>query len=143
MNKMFMRRDTQAWIMQTWVGFGIAVLLCVAGVWELPSQTLDRAFMAIGMFFVLSSTFTLSKTLRDNQDEQVDTPAWVIQVWASFGISVSLTAWGIIRMTGIEGWHKGFLAGSCLFLLSASFSLAKTLRDKHEADLIENGTSKE
>lgn len=137
MNKMYVRRDTQSWMMQTWISFAIAFCLCVVAVWNLPSDTLDRAFVAVGMFFVLSSTFTLSKTLRDNQNENVDTPAWIIQVWAAFGIATTLTAWGMFRMN-IDSWLKWFLVGSCIFLLSAAFSLAKTLRDRHEADVIES-----
>jgi hypothetical protein len=141
MSNMYVRRDTQAWVMQTWISFATAFTLCVVAVWNLPSDTLDRAFVAVGMFFVLSATFTLSKMMRDNQDESVDTPAWVIQVWASFGIAISLTAWGMFRMN-VDGWLKAFLIGSCLFLLSSAFSLAKTLRDSHEADVIESAPSK-
>ena len=140
MNKMYVRRDTQAWVMQTWISFAVAFALCTVAVWNLPSDTLNRAFVAVGMFFVLSSTFTLSKMMRDNQDERVDTPAWVIQVWASFGIAISLTAWGLFRMN-IDQWLKWFLIGSCLFLLSSAFSLAKTLRDNHEADVIEGSSA--
>lgn len=141
MSNMYVRRDTQAWVMQTWISFAIAFTLCVVAVWNLPSNTLDRAFVAVGMFFVLSSTFTLSKMMRDNQNENVDTPAWVFQVWAAFGIAVSLTAWGMFRMN-IDFWLKWFLIGSCLFLLSSAFSLAKTLRDRHEADVIESAPRK-
>ena len=140
MSNMIVRRDTQAWVMQTWISFALAFCLCVVAVWNMPSETLDRAFVSVGMFFVLSSTFTLSKTIRDNQNETVDTPAWLVQVWASFAIAVSLTAWGMFRMK-IDPWHKWFLIGACLFLLSSAFSLAKTLRDSHEADIIESKPS--
>lgn len=136
MSNFFVKRDTSSWIIQTWAAFAIAVFLCVVALWQMPSASLDRAFMAIGMLFVLSSTFTLSKTIRDNQEEQVDTKFWIVQVWCAFAFSIALTAWGIFRMN-IEPWHKWFVVASSIFLLSAAFSLAKTLRDKHDADVIE------
>ena len=132
---MEIRRDTSAWILQTWLSFAIAFFLCIVAVWNMPSATLDRAFLAVGMFYVLSATFTLSKTIRDNAQEKLDTPSWIIQVWLSFGIAVSLTGWGIFRMN-VEYWHKWFVLGSCIFLLSAAFTLAKTMRDNHEADIL-------
>lgn len=132
---MEIRRDTSAWILQTWISFAIAFFLCIVAVWNMPSATLDRAFLAVGMFYVLSATFTLSKTIRDNAQEKIDTPSWVIQVWLSFAIAVSLTGWGIFRMN-VEYWHKWFVMGSCVFLLSAAFTLAKTMRDNHEADIL-------
>ena len=46
-----------------------------------------------------------------------DSKPWQVQVWASFLIAVFLCA---VR------W---------LYLITCSFTLAKTLRDRHEADL--------
>lgn len=138
---MIVRRDTQAWIMQTWISFIVAIGLCAIAIWNMPSESLDRAFAAIGMFFVLSSTFTLSKTLRDNQEQKIDTQGWIFQVWIAFLVSVTLTGWGIYRMQ-IGDWQKWFVVASCLFLLSSAFTLAKTMRDKHEADLINDNSIK-
>lgn len=134
------RRDTSAWILQVWAAFGIAVTLCVVGIWNIPSEGLDRAFVAIGFLFCLSAAFGVAKTVRDNRDEQVDTPAWVFQVWAAFAIAVCVTAWGLYRMQ-LGGWEKGFLAASWLFLVSSTFTLSKTVRDNHEAALLEQSQS--
>ncbi len=135
--KYFVRHDTAAWKGQVWAAFAAAVLLCTVAVWNMPSTSLDRVLAAVSMFFLLSATFTLSKMLRDNQYEKVDTSAWVLQVWAAFGIAVALTSWGIFRMTIVD-WHKWFVLGSTLFLLSSAFTLAKTLRDNQEADAVED-----
>jgi hypothetical protein len=129
-----MRQDTSAWRMQVWLSFAIAVLLCGAGIWQMPSESLDRAFLAIGFFFCLSATFALQKTVRDNRDEKVDTPAWVIQVWAAFVIAIMLTGWGMWRLS-IPYWHKGYMIAAGFYLLSSTFTLAKTIRDNHEADV--------
>lgn len=130
------RRDTASWNMQVWLSFLLAVGLCAVGVWNMPSESLDRAFIAVGYFFCLSAAFGVAKMVRDNQHEVVDTPAWRMQVWIAFGVAVSLTAWGLMRMT-IGDWEKGFMVCAWLFLISSSFTLAKSLRDKHDADLLE------
>jgi len=132
------RRDTNAWVFQVWASFGLAVFLCGLGIVNMPSEKLDRAFLALGYFFCLSSVFVLSKTVRDNQAERVDSQAWVMQVWTAFAIAVVLTAWGLFRME-ITGWAKGYMISTWLFLMSAAFTLQKTIRDKHEADLLEQG----
>lgn len=136
-NQPLIRRDTPQWIFQTWASFGIALGLTVCGAFALPAGSLDMAFMAMGMFFSIFSTLALSKMLRDNHHEPVDVHSWRFAVWGAFGIAVSLTTWGIMRLQ-CSDWQRAFLAGSCLFLLSATFTLAKTLRDRHEADLLDS-----
>lgn len=130
------RRDTAAWGMQVWLSFGLAFASCVIGVWNMPSQELDRAFLAVGFFFCLFSTLAVAKMVRDNRDEQVDTAAWKMTVWIAFGAAIALTAWGLFRIN-IGSWEKGYMAVSWLFLVSTAFSVAKTIRDKHEADMME------
>lgn len=138
MNRQYVvRRDTSAWVAQVWASFVIAVVLCAYGVLNMPSNSIDRAFLALGFVFVLSSVFVLSKTLRDNQAEQVDSPFWRVQTWVAFSASVSLTAWGLLYMAVEQHWHKLYLIAASLFLMSTAFTLAKTLRDRHEADVIE------
>lgn len=138
MSKSFLvRRDTQGWTMQVWISFALSLLACAIGVWNMPSVGLDRAFLAIGFFFCLFAAFTLAKMIRDNRDEKVDTAPWAITVWVGFLVAVALTAWGLFRMT-IGDWEKGYMVVSWLFLISSVFTLAKTVRDKHEADLIES-----
>ncbi|MBD8528103.1 YiaA/YiaB family inner membrane protein [Pseudomarimonas arenosa] len=136
------QRDTSSWRIQVWLSFGIATLASAIGVLQLPSEQLDRAFLAIGFFFCLFASFSLAKMVRDNRDEQVDTAAWVMLVWAAFAAAVALTAWGLWRMS-ISSWQKGYMAVSWLFLVSSTFTLAKMIRDEHEAGLVErsNGSA--
>jgi hypothetical protein len=137
MSKVIVKRDTPGWIAQTYTSFGLSFLLSGIAVWNLNGQGLERALVAVCLFFLLFTTFTVSKTIRDNQLEQVDTNAWKAMVWIGFGIALALSAWGIYRME-IDQWHKGFIISSSLFLLSSSFTLAKTIRDRVDADLIES-----
>ncbi|HET7867609.1 MAG TPA: YiaA/YiaB family inner membrane protein [Burkholderiaceae bacterium] len=130
-----MRVDTPAWRIQVWASFAIALAASAWGMLEAPSAELDRAFLAIGLLFSLFACFAVAKTTRDNRDGQVDTQGWVITVWMAFAGALALTAWGLWRMK-IDPWQKAFLLISWLFLLSATFTLAKTIRDKHEAALM-------
>jgi hypothetical protein len=93
-------------------------------------------FLATGFFFCLSSSFVLAKCIRDNQHELVDTMVWRIQVWAAFIIAAGLTGWGVSRID-IKDADKAYMVASWLFLVSATFTLAKTIRDNHEADMAE------
>ena len=92
--------------------------------------------MALGVFFCLFTSFAVAKTLRDNRDGQVDTASWVMTVWAAFAAAIALTAWGLWRMN-IPSWEKSYMVVSWLFLVSSTFTLAKTVRDGHEAQLME------
>jgi hypothetical protein len=129
------QRDTNGWRVQVWTSFGLALAASAAGVMMLPSKDLDRAFLAIGFFFCLFASFAVAKTLRDNRDGQVDTAGWIAMVWIAFGAAVSLTGWGLWRMAAVEQWQKGYVLISWLFLVSTTFTLAKMIRDKHDADL--------
>jgi hypothetical protein len=126
------RQDTRAWKLQVWVSFGLAVTLCGSGLAYLPGQDLDRAFMVMGYMFCLSTAFALAKYVRDNEARKSDTPMWGLVVWGGFALAMALTAWGLWRMD-VNPTYKAFLGVSWLFLISAVFTLAKTLRDAHEA----------
>jgi hypothetical protein len=134
------QRDTRAWQVQVWISFGLAVSLCATGLAWLPGQALDRAFMVMGYMFCLSAAFVLAKFVRDNQHGAQagagDTPMWKLVVWGGFFAAMGLTGWGLLRMD-ISPTYKAFLGVSWLFLISTAFTLAKTLRDRHEADLAE------
>ncbi len=135
-----MQRDTQGWRSQVWISFGLALVACAIGVAFLPGQDLDRAFLAIGLLFCLFACFALAKTIRDNRDGQVDTASWTMTVWVAFAAAFCLTAWGLWRMN-IGDWQKGYMVISWLFLVSSTFTVAKTVRDKHEAELMDRGAN--
>lgn len=134
------QRDSRAWQLQVWISFGLAVFLCGTGLGWLPGQALDRAFMVMGYVFCLSAVFVLAKFVRDNQhggaEATRDVPMWRLVVWGGFLTAMALTGWGLLRME-INDTYKAFLGVSWLFLVSSAFTLAKTLRDRHEADLAE------
>ncbi len=140
-NRYIVQRDTAAWRMQVRLSFVLSVLCAGLGVLNMPGQDLDRAFLAIGMFFCLFASFSVAKTQRDNRDGQVDTSMWVIAVWIAFAAAVLLTGWGLWRMN-IDQWQKYYMLVTWLFMVSSSFTLAKTIRDAQEADLLEQRSAR-
>jgi hypothetical protein len=75
-----------------------------------------------------------------NDDVQRDTAAWIFQVWASFVLAMSATAIGTYYLP-VDAWLRAFLGMGLLFSVGSSFSLAKTLRDNHEAQRLLNRLS--
>ena len=136
-----MQRDTRAWRVQVRLAFGLAVLCAAVGIVRMPGGELDRAFLAIGMFFCLFASFAVAKTLRDNRDGQIDTAQWVFTVWIAFAAAVLLTGWGLWRME-IGEWQKYYMLVTWLFLVSSTFTLAKTVRDAQEAELLEQRSAR-
>ena len=134
-------RDSKPWQAQVWISFLISVFLCAVGLSYLPGRALDRAFMVMGYFFCLSAAFVLAKHVRDQEKSRADnkgaeTPMFKLVVWAGFALAMTLTGWGLWSME-ISDTYKAFLGVSWLYLITCTFTLAKTLRDKHEADLSE------
>ncbi|MCB9554630.1 MAG: hypothetical protein H6707_00920 [Deltaproteobacteria bacterium] len=71
--------------------------------------------------------------MRQNNRITSDTPAWYFQTWAAFLIALLLTSVGIYHLP-VGWWARGFLVLGMYFSVSAAFGLAKTIRDRHEAD---------
>jgi hypothetical protein len=140
-NQILIQRDSSAWSLQVWISFSLAIFLCAVGLAYLPGKDLDRVFMVMGYFFCLSAAFVLAKFVRDNektaaQGRAADTPMFKFVVWGGFFLAMCLTGWGLLRME-VDDTYKAFLGVSWLYLITCTFTLAKTLRDRHEADLNE------
>jgi hypothetical protein len=139
--QVLIQRDTRAWVMQVWASFAVAAFLCAVGLAYLPGKDLDRVFMIMGYLFCLTNAFVLAKQIRDNEKARfdgkaADSPMFKYVVWLSFFLAMALTGWGMVRME-INETYKAFLGVSWLYLISSAFTLAKTLRDRHEADMAE------
>jgi len=135
--QVLIQRDTKAWVAQVWISFSIAVFLCGVGLAYLPGHDLDRAFMVMGYMFCLSAVFVLAKFVRDTAQERgKGSPLFKVVVWGGFAVAMGLTGWGLIRME-ITDNYKAFLGVCWLYLVTSAFTLAKTLRDRYEADLAE------
>jgi hypothetical protein len=67
-----------------------------------------------------------------NESLGTHSPAWVFQTWASFVAAVGTTAAGIAYLP-VDRWTQAFFGMGLLFSIGATFNLAKTVRDIHEA----------
>jgi hypothetical protein len=61
-----------------------------------------------------------------------NTGAWLTFTYISFATSVFMGAFGIWALQA-DMWVKGYLAMATVFMLGSTFTLAKTMRDEHEA----------
>ncbi len=61
-------KTTQAFYAQAALSFALAVLAVTLGVIYLPVDPWMRAFLGLGSLFLVTSTFTLAKCVRDAQE---------------------------------------------------------------------------
>jgi hypothetical protein len=69
MDKTPATKNTTAFFVQSALAFGIALLAVVLGICYLPVDTWMRSFLAVGTLFLVSSSFTLAKVVRDAQEQ--------------------------------------------------------------------------
>jgi hypothetical protein len=62
------QKDTTAWIFQVWASFIISTSATALGIAYLPVDAWVKGFMGMGLTFTVGSSFTLSKTIRDNHE---------------------------------------------------------------------------
>jgi hypothetical protein len=62
-------KNTTAFYAQAALAFGIALLAVVLGICYLPVDPWMRAFLAVGTLFLVTSSFTLAKCVRDAQEQ--------------------------------------------------------------------------
>jgi hypothetical protein len=60
--------STAAFHIQAVIAFGISLSAMVVALWQMSGDPWVRAFLALGTLFLVSSSFTLAKCVRDRQD---------------------------------------------------------------------------
>ncbi len=65
------------------------------------------------------------------------TAAWKTFTLVSFAAAAAMLALGIFFLPA-DIWIKGYLGMAAIFLTGTTFTLAKTLRDEHEANRLIN-----
>jgi hypothetical protein len=63
--------DTPLWRVVVWGGFFVAMALTGWGLVQMEINPAYRAFLGVGWLFLISSCFTLAKTLRDAHDHAI------------------------------------------------------------------------
>jgi hypothetical protein len=62
------QKDTNAWIIQCWASFIISISATSIGIIYLPVDIWVKSFVGMGLTFSVGSSFTLAKTVRDNNE---------------------------------------------------------------------------
>ena len=62
-------RTTSAFFAQAAISFGVALLGLAMAALYMPGDPWMRAFIAMTTLFLVSSSFTLAKVIRDNQED--------------------------------------------------------------------------
>jgi len=62
------RRSTAAFVVQAWLSFGVSLGAMVIAVLYLPVDPWIRAFLGLGLLYVVTSSITLAKVVRDQQE---------------------------------------------------------------------------
>ncbi|KIQ63186.1 hypothetical protein TR51_31005 [Kitasatospora griseola] len=62
-------RTTAAYFLQAAASFALAAIALTIGIAYLPVSAWMRAFLAVGVLYVITSAFTLAKVVRDRQEE--------------------------------------------------------------------------
>jgi hypothetical protein len=62
-------RTTTAFFVQSAISFTVSVGVTIIGIIYLHESRWIRAFLALGLLYVVTSSFTLAKCVRDRQEE--------------------------------------------------------------------------
>ena len=65
------RGHSPAWTFQVWVSFAVAMAMTLGGTVFLPVDWWARGYLLMGQLFLVGSTFTLSKTTRDEHEARL------------------------------------------------------------------------
>jgi hypothetical protein len=62
-------RTTAAFFAQSVISFAVSLSVTIVGIGYLHDAPWVRAFLALGLLYAVTSTFTLAKCIRDRQEE--------------------------------------------------------------------------
>jgi hypothetical protein len=71
--------DTPMWAMVVWGGFALSMALTAWGLWRMEINPTWKAYLVVSWLYLISSAFTLAKTLRDAYEaERLDRSSDVV-----------------------------------------------------------------
>lgn len=63
-------RNTPAFVMLAWLSFVFFIALILIGLYALKEPLMVKGYYLMGSVGLISSSFTLSKVVRDNQEDE-------------------------------------------------------------------------
>ena len=79
--------------------------------------------------------------MEPTENADPPTTAWSFQVWVSWAVALAMSVGGTL-MLPVDWWIKGYLMMGQLFTVGSTFTLAKSVRDNHEARKLRNRIAK-
>jgi hypothetical protein len=61
-------KNTAAFFLQAGIAFGVSLLGALGGILFLPLDLWQRLFLAVTVLFLVTSSFTLAKVVRDQEE---------------------------------------------------------------------------
>lgn len=61
-------KSTFAFELQSVISFCIGLIAVTIAVWNIPADPWIRGFLGVGILYLVTSTFTLAKVIRDRQE---------------------------------------------------------------------------
>ncbi|OZG74534.1 hypothetical protein BTA51_05910 [Hahella sp. CCB-MM4] len=65
-----LQSNSKGWLFYVKASFAIALIAVGAGIFFMPADLLVKGYFGISTMFLVSSTITLSKTMRDEHEAQ-------------------------------------------------------------------------
>ncbi len=62
--------NSAGWLFFVRASFGIAIVAVTAGILLMPTELIIKGYFALSSLFLVSSTITISKTMRDEHEAQ-------------------------------------------------------------------------
>ena len=63
-------QSTPAWKAFTMINFGVAAVMMAGGIWFMEETFTAKGFYAMAALMLVSSTVSITKSLRDNEEAQ-------------------------------------------------------------------------
>jgi hypothetical protein len=70
MNEIDIQSHSAAWLFYVKAAFVVSLIAMGAGILFMPGDFMLKGYLALGSLFMVSSTFTIAKTLRDEHESQ-------------------------------------------------------------------------
>jgi len=70
MNESNIQSHSNSWLFYVKASFTVSIMALAAGILFMPGDIMVKAYFAIGSLFLVSSTLTMAKTLRDQHESE-------------------------------------------------------------------------
>lgn len=70
MNQSDLQSSSQGWVVFVKISFVLSIIAMLMGIFIIPASLEIKGYLVISALFIINSTITLSKTLRDEHEKE-------------------------------------------------------------------------